>query len=87
MGLKPKLTVFSPEEIEIIDRVIKDFDELNNLDGETSFMYEGWKLAEIGEEIPYGIALWRRPRDDEITEEIRAYAKSLEPIAREFLGK
>jgi len=81
---KPKLKVFTADEIELVDRVI------DNCRGRTgtamsnmSHTFIGWELAEIGETIPYNVALLdiRKP-----TKEERMRGKKLESLARRCLA-
>lgn len=58
---KPKMSLFSPEEIDILREVIDTFWDFNATDI-SNFSHEewGWKLTNVGEEIPYRTA-WLSP--------------------------
>ena len=81
----PNLSIFRPEEIAWIDHVIEqcrdtDATEVGNL----SYKFQGWQIAEMGEEIPYESALFSPA---EPTREEIEHAKALEDYAVECLAR
>ena len=81
---KPKRELFSTEELSLIAEAIlrfRDWTPEEILDRGLPFV--GWDLAEIGEGIPYEIALVgkREPTRDEVE-----YSRSLHSIAAESLA-
>lgn len=51
---QPVLSKFAAAEIAIVDRVIESLRDNSGADvSEMSHQYPGWKLAEMGEKIPY----------------------------------
>ncbi len=66
---EPDLSLFSGEEIAIVDQVIellkdKYAEEVSDL----SHYYLGWQLVEDRETIPYGSVYWRVTKKEDITE-------------------
>lgn len=63
------LSVFSAEEIALVDRLIEGFWDANAAEiSDLSHQFAGWKFAGKGETIPYNVALVgrREPTPDEI---------------------
>lgn len=76
----PNLEIFSAQEIAIVDEVIEEFREMSATKiSRRSHEFVGWKLAEIGETIPYGI-VWVNP-EAELTDEELEYARHIEPLS------
>lgn len=79
------LDVFSPQEVDLIDRVVRRFWNSNAtvLSDETHRLFL-WQILGEGETIPYEMALVarREPSDQE-----RKWAEALEPVAAEWLNE
>ena len=80
----PKLNVFSPEEIDMINSVVDEFwgasaREMSDLSHE----FAGWELAEEGDTVPYEVALvgTREPTSGELK-----WARSLRSTAQRALA-
>jgi len=77
------LSGFSPEEIALVDHVLRTFHQHNGTEiSELSHTFLGWQLAEEGETIPYGSALLRR---GELTAQERRWAQELDMTGVEGL--
>lgn len=77
-----KIDLFSAEEIALVDEIVGNLWGRNGKNlSDMSHKFAGWKLAKIGDEIPYSVALVgeREPTPDEIE-----YGKTLEKMAQEF---
>lgn len=60
---EPDLSVFSPEEIDLVRQVIDELWELNATEvSDLSHRFVGWKATEMGEEIPYATVFVGDPR-------------------------
>lgn len=60
---EPDLSVFSPEEIDLVRQVIDELWELNATEvSDLSHRFVGWQATETGEEIPYGTVFVGEPR-------------------------
>lgn len=82
---EPLLGKFSAEEIALVDAVIMQCRGKNaRAVSDLSHRFIGWRLASLGETIPYGVALIRRR---EPTESERAYGLSLGREAEACLGR
>ncbi len=80
---EPILGKFSPEEIALVDSIIKTCRVRNARSmSDLSHNFVGWQLAKIGESIPYSVALVSRRKP---TESERAYGRTLEAEARACL--
>lgn len=80
---EPNLDIFTPREIDLVNKVIDSLSEKNASQvSELSHLFVGWKCAEYGEAIPYEAALvgTRRPNQEEIT-----YGLELEGMAQDCL--
>lgn len=78
----PKIDVFTAEEISLVDEIVASLWGRNGKNvSDMSHKFAGWKLANIGEEIPYCVALVgsREPTPEEIE-----YGKTLEKMAQEI---
>ena len=66
---KPDISQFSVDEISLINKVVAEFRGMSAKDiSEKSHRFSGWKLAQMGEDIPYEVALvgqGRNLEDDE----------------------
>lgn len=70
------LDLFKPYEIDIINKVLNQFKDMNNMGiSDYSHEYAGWKYAMYGEEIPYYTALL--DPDTTLTEEQYKYGGTL----------
>lgn len=70
------LGLFTADEIALVDEVLEYFWSHNAVDlSDGSHTFIGWKLAEIGEDIPYETALVGNPRP--LTEAEIDYGRSL----------
>jgi hypothetical protein len=79
----PDLSGFSGEEVALIDNVVAEFWGKNATEmSEMSHEFIGWKLAEIGEDIPYDVALVRAVPANKKMEE---YGVELRSLAKELL--
>ena len=82
---QPNVDVFSAQEMNLIDRIIKRFWGMNARDiSEHSHLFLGWKVMKEQETIPYVTALVgsRKPTANEI-----AYGLKLQPLAQECLSR
>jgi uncharacterized phage-associated protein len=74
----PDLSRFSADEIQIIDEVIDELLPLNGAQvSELSHREAGWILVDVGDTIPYELALVAPPDDVEVTEEVADRASDL----------
>lgn len=81
---EPILGKFTSEEIALVDSVIKQFWGQNASDvSDYSHRFIGWQLANVGETIPYSLALLTR-RDP--TEKERQHGLKLEEAAQAALA-
>ncbi len=81
---EPDLSLFSPHQIDLVNRVIEKYWNKNASQvSDESHLFSGWKYAEIGEKIPYEVALVGRRN---LTPEELEYAETLEPFAAELLS-
>src|ERR1051325_3997789 len=56
----PDLSQFTAEEVDLVDKIISEFWGMNAAEmSNASHKFIGWELAEIGEDIPYEVALVR----------------------------
>lgn len=81
---EPELALFSGPEVALIDETIHRFRQLSATDiSEKSHDFLGWKLAELGETIPYSVALIgaRKPTARE-----QAQGRHLRKFAKEVLS-
>jgi hypothetical protein len=73
---EPNLSQFSPDEIALVDHIIKDcWNRTGTEMSEASHEFIGWKVAHVGEIIPYSVGLVERR---EITKSEQQVAKELE---------
>jgi hypothetical protein len=85
VGRGADLSKFSREEIDLVRGVVARFWNMNATQiSEESHLFLGWKLANIGETIPYGMVLIgnRKP-----TEREKRTARALQKLAREALSR
>ncbi len=55
---EPDLSVFSADEIALVTQILDEFKGMNAKQvSDTSHDFIGWQLAELGEDIPYEVAL------------------------------
>ena len=81
---EPDLSQFSATEIDLVNRVITEFMDMNATQiSHESHKFMGWESAEINEVIPYETALLGTR---ELTEAEFDYADTLEPLAAELLA-
>lgn len=67
---EPVLSVFSPEEVDIVRSVITELWDLSATEvSDLSHRFIGWQAAEIGEEIPYETVFVGEPRPLTLEEE------------------
>lgn len=79
---EPDLSVFSAEEIALIDAVIEECWKLTAKQiSHASHGFIGWQIAEIKETIPYGLA-WIEEEPEFTSEETEAILK-LSPLSAE----
>lgn len=74
-----KIDIFTSEEISLVDEIIASLWGRNGKNlSDMSHKFAGWKLANIGEQIPYSVALVgsREPTPEEVE-----YGKTLELMA------
>lgn len=70
---EPDLSVFSPEEIDLVRQVIDELWELNATEvSDLSHRFAGWQATGMGEEIPYATVFVGDPRP--LSEEETAWA-------------
>lgn len=82
---EPHLRRFTGDEIVLVDRLIERFWGMSATKiSELSHEFIGWQVVEIGEVIPYSMALIGY-RD--LTPQERQWAAELEPRARELLNQ
>ncbi len=80
---EPDLSIFTPQEIDLVNRVVDEFKETNGTQiSEKSHLFAGWKYAEFNEKIPYEVALVGH-RD--LTPEEIEYGIQLEEKAKELV--
>lgn len=80
---EPELSLFTPDELEVAQAVIRELWELNATEvSDLSHRFVGWQAADIGEEIPYGTVFVDEPRP--LTEEEIAWAHE---VIEEYLGR
>lgn len=80
----PNLDLFTAQEIDLVNRLIARYWDVNgNEISEESHQFVGWKYAEVGDSIPYEVAL---VSDRDLDENEWKYAESLEPIAEALLS-
>jgi hypothetical protein len=78
------LSLFSPQEIHLINYVVREFEEKNGSEvSEISHQFAGWKLAELNEIIPYEVSL---VGNRELTSEEIEYGRSLHQEAQILVG-
>jgi hypothetical protein len=82
---EPQLDKFNGNEIALVDRLIKRFWGMSGTAiSELSHEFVGWQIVEMGETIPYSLALLdTRP----LTEQEKQWALELEPRAKELLAQ
>lgn len=77
---KPNLSLFSAEEISLVDHVMKAFSGVGaRRVSDFSHEFCGWQVAQTGEDIPYESFFWGAPEDttaEDVTE--------AEVVAKEF---
>ncbi len=79
----PDLSAFSDEEIELVNRIIAEFWAKNAAAmSSASHEFIGWKLANIGEDIPYEVAFVRAIP---ATKKMERYGADLASLAKELL--
>jgi|SRR5271156_6347042 len=77
-----ELSLFSSDEIVLVDRVIKRFWKMSATQiSEQSHQFLGWHLAAKGEMIPYSVALLGR---DELTDEEKKHINIAEKRAKKW---
>jgi hypothetical protein len=78
------LSAFSAEEIALVDKVLDELRDFNAASvSDLSHRFLGWKLARVGEDIPYQVALVSLVgRRREPTEKERELGRELEEKAR-----
>lgn len=77
-------SVFSAQEIALIDHVFQQFDGLTGANiSEISHRSIGWRLAKDGETIPYSTAMIE---EGELTADESSYGSRLDGFARERLA-
>ncbi len=55
---KPNMTLFSAAEMAVVDKILVETAELSDAAVRVLVQEEcGWRLAQIGEHVPYGTAL------------------------------
>lgn len=70
---EPDLSQFSPQEIDLVNRVIRDLWDLNATEvSDLSHRFVGWQVAELGEEISYDSVFVGEPRP--LTDEETSWA-------------
>jgi len=84
---EPDLSMFSAEEIALVTQLIDEFKGMSAKQmSETSHDFIGWQLAEIGEDIPYEVALVKfgdQAPDPTISDRLK---KQLIQLDRELRG-
>jgi hypothetical protein len=81
----PDLSSFSDDEIELVNQIIAEFWGKNAAAmSNDSHEFIGWKLAEIGEDIPYEVVLVRAMPASKKMEE---YGAGLDSLAKELLER
>jgi len=82
---EPILGKFTAAEIALVDRIIQQLWGKNATEvSELSHRFVGWKLAKLGESIPYSLALLTK-RDP--TEKERQHGRKLEATAEALLAR
>lgn len=77
-GRSPKMSLFSPEELEVIDRIIaENYGATAASVSDVSHEFIGWQVARQGERIPYGTAWLSTPQ---VSQEDIQYAEQLAEI-------
>lgn len=78
---EPDLSKFTAEEIALVDKLIQmNWHKTGKEVSDESHQFVGWKFADVGETIPYEVALvgFREPTPDEVK-----YGLSLSEMARQ----
>ena len=81
---EPDLALFTDEEITIVNHIVARYwnvsgTEISNL----SHLYEGWRLVNFGEDVPFGPGLLG---EHSVTEQDVRVARELEPVAEAWLA-
>lgn len=76
---EPDLSAFSPDELEIVDRVIdRHWEDSATFLSDLSHEHPGWKLCAYDEVIPYGSVFWptEPPSDRDIARAMKLVAET-----------